>query len=174
MRFAPPPFEGQADPSAAKKWLGEMWKRFALLFCSEEQKVSLAAYMLQGEAHLWWLSMLQMQKLEDPPMVWAIFEKVFYENFFPKALRQKKQREFTLLKQGEMTVGQYASRFVELSRFALSLVVEEEMKANKFQWGLKPFIRSKVALFHERTYMGVLDYAMIVEREYDELTQARE
>lgn len=50
MRFAPP-FEGQADPSAAEKWLDEMWKRFALLFGSEEQKVSLATYILQRVVH---------------------------------------------------------------------------------------------------------------------------
>lgn len=60
-----------------------------------------------------------------------------------------------LLEQEEMTVGQYAFRFVELSRFTPSLVAEEEMKEDKFQWGLKPSIRSQVALFREKTYIAL-------------------
>lgn len=48
------------------------------------------------------------------------------------------------------------------------------MKVDKFQWGLKSSIHSRVASLCEMTYMGVLNCALIVEREYEQFTHARE
>lgn len=97
MRFAPPAFERHIDPAVVEEWLEEMKKRFTLVTFSEEQKVTLATYMLQGEAHLWWVSLRQKQGPKDPLMMWSLFEKLFYEKYFPNSMRQKKQREFVLL-----------------------------------------------------------------------------
>jgi hypothetical protein len=60
----------------------------------------------------------------------------FNKRFFPRAQRQLKAIEFQNLVQGAMTVEQYSTRFLELSRFAPNLVPNEESKAERFENGL--------------------------------------
>ena len=48
--------------------------------------------------------------------------------------------EFQLLKQGDMTVLQYVTKFERLSRYAPELVNTEEKKIIKFLEGLNPII----------------------------------
>ncbi|MQL79248.1 hypothetical protein Taro_011681 [Colocasia esculenta] len=45
-RMAPPSFKGDSQPLLAKSWLRKMEKIFRAIRCAEEDKVSLATYML--------------------------------------------------------------------------------------------------------------------------------
>lgn len=44
-----------------------------------------------------------------------------------------------------MTVEKYVAKYIELARFALYLIPNEESKTKKFQEGLQPRIREKVS-----------------------------
>ncbi|MQL71346.1 hypothetical protein Taro_003678, partial [Colocasia esculenta] len=46
-RMALPSFKGESQPLLAKSWLREVEKIFRAIRCAEEDKVSLATYMLQ-------------------------------------------------------------------------------------------------------------------------------
>ncbi|MQL75224.1 hypothetical protein Taro_007585, partial [Colocasia esculenta] len=46
-RMAPPPFKGESQPLLAESWMREVEKIFRAIRCVEEDKVSLATYMLQ-------------------------------------------------------------------------------------------------------------------------------
>ena len=46
-RMAPPSFKGESQPLVAESWLRETEKIFRAIRCSEEDKTSLATYMLQ-------------------------------------------------------------------------------------------------------------------------------
>ncbi|MQL87690.1 hypothetical protein Taro_020237, partial [Colocasia esculenta] len=46
-RMAPPSFKGESQPLLAKSWMREVEKIFWAIRCAEEDKVSLATYMLQ-------------------------------------------------------------------------------------------------------------------------------
>ncbi|MQL67801.1 hypothetical protein Taro_000077 [Colocasia esculenta] len=46
-RMAPPSFKGESQPLLAESWLREVEKIFQAIRCAEEDKVSLATYMLQ-------------------------------------------------------------------------------------------------------------------------------
>ncbi|MQL69133.1 hypothetical protein Taro_001381 [Colocasia esculenta] len=46
-RMAPPSFKGESQPLLAKSWMREIEKIFRANRCAEEDKVSLATYMLQ-------------------------------------------------------------------------------------------------------------------------------
>ena len=48
--------------------------------------------------------------------------------------------EFQLLKQGDMTILQYVTKFERLSRYAPELVDTEEKKVTKFLEGLNPVL----------------------------------
>lgn len=54
--------------------------------------------------------------------------------------------EFEHLIQGAMTMVEYESCFFELSRFSLSMLIEEGEKVRRFQQGFRPIIRNMMVL----------------------------
>ncbi|MQL92719.1 hypothetical protein Taro_025348 [Colocasia esculenta] len=52
-RMAPPSFKGESQPLLAESWMREIEKIFRAIRCAEEDKVSLATYMLQIGAYRW-------------------------------------------------------------------------------------------------------------------------
>ena len=50
-------------------------------------------------------------------MTWDVFNRVFLEKYFPKDIRNKKEMKFLELKQGNMTVAEYAAKFKELVKY---------------------------------------------------------
>ena len=56
-----------------------------------------------------------------------------------------KEREFLSLKQGNLRVMEYASRFNELSRFSPHQVSTEVRKMDHFEQGLRGDIKSMIA-----------------------------
>jgi hypothetical protein len=47
-----------------------------------------------------------------------------------------KKKKFLLLKQGNMTVSEYRDKFIQLSRYALEEVADDEQKQEQFMEGL--------------------------------------
>jgi hypothetical protein len=86
-----------------------------------------------------------------------MFQTEYNRRFFPRAQRQLRAIEFQNLVQGSMSVEQYSARFMELARFALNLILDEESKAESFKNGLTPRVKERV-LYHE-----IKDYARLVE-----------
>ena len=63
---------------------------------------------------------------------------MFFENYFPESMKNKMEIKFLELKQGNMSVEEYAAKFNELARFATHQVDTEARKARRFEQGLKP------------------------------------
>ncbi|XP_063942643.1 uncharacterized protein LOC135150309 [Daucus carota subsp. sativus] len=133
----PPEFKGSADPVAAQTWLKEMEKCFELVPASEEQKTKFASHYLKNEATYWWES------------------ELFLEKYFPRFLQDQMELNFLELKQGNMSVVEYENKFAELARFVPTYVETDRQKAKRFQQGLKPWIRSKLAILQLETYAAV-------------------
>lgn len=85
------------------------------------------------------------------------------------SVREAKEAEFISLIQGNRTILQYKAKFMELMRFTPHISENEERKARKFQKGLCPSIRTKMASVRLRTFVEVVDIAMMVEQECDEV-----
>jgi hypothetical protein len=141
----PPTFHGEPNPTAAETWLEEIKKVLkTLAITRDEDCIALATYQMQGEAQHWW-KMTEM--LHDvTTMTFENFETIFLDKYFPAPIKQAMIQEFMSLKQGSMTVTQYAAKFEELSRYAKTLVPTDEAKARKFEWGLGETRRSVMAL----------------------------
>ncbi|KAL5563228.1 hypothetical protein UlMin_032975 [Ulmus minor] len=95
---------------------------------------------------------------------WEIFKNEFFNQYFPKSVRQEKEREFSKLEQGNKTVAEYEASFAQPTKFAPNLVATEEIRAQCFKEGLRASIRQEVIPFELATYSGVVNKALLMER----------
>ena len=87
--------------------------------------------------------------------------------FFPASARHAKAREFLELKQGNMTVLEYVTKFTELARFGDDYVATDMAKGRIFEDGLKLSIRGKIVRFLLHDMDSMVRTAMAIERERD-------
>lgn len=76
----------------------------------------------------------------------GVFQVDLRKQYISKATKDQKAIEFYNLVQGNMTAAHYETKFVELSRYALHMVADDEKKAKKFQRGLAQYIYKKISL----------------------------
>ena len=117
---------------------GASQKYFEVLNCSETQKVVFATFMLGGKAEHWWRMEKRLLESQEP-LEWENFKDVFFKKYFPRSVHRQKESKFIRLRQGNMTVAEYETKFTQLSRFASDLTSTEERKAFRFLDGLSPF-----------------------------------
>ncbi|KAL8103494.1 hypothetical protein AgCh_027907 [Apium graveolens] len=82
-----------------------------------------------------------------------------------KAFELAEVKDDKKAQQEDMSVAEYEVKFSELSRFVPEYVNTETKKTKRFQQGLKPWIRSQVALLEIKNYAALVQKAMIVEGE---------
>lgn len=104
-------------------------------------------------------------------MTWNRFKEIIFETYFPERSKSQLEVQFLELKQGTMTVAEYAAKFNELSRFAPYQVSTDERKAKRFKQGLKPQLYSRVSLFQLKTFEAVMEKAVLVEGGDEVLTK---
>ncbi|XP_058223105.1 uncharacterized protein LOC131332820 [Rhododendron vialii] len=97
-------------------------------------------------------------------MTFAEFKTLFLDKYFPTPLRLAKEQEFLNLKHGTMMVTQYAAKFKELSRYAITSIPTEDKKARRFEWGLTTARKAVVAQAFT-TYVEVVKCALWLESE---------
>ncbi|MQM13023.1 hypothetical protein Taro_045945 [Colocasia esculenta] len=173
-RMAPPSFKGESQPLLAESWLREIEKIFRAIRCAEEDKVSLATYMLQERADVWWSSLLRT-RFEDGAVevAWDEFLRLFRAKFVPEHIQDKMEQKFLTLTQGSMTALEYKARFAELSKYAPHIVADERRKAKKFVMGLKPSLRSRLVAFDHHTLDEALRAVCRQEREMEQYLEEK-
>ncbi|KAG5566166.1 hypothetical protein RHGRI_001938 [Rhododendron griersonianum] len=133
--------------------------------CTNQQKVALAVYQLQGKAEHWW----EIIKPQNQGINWRQFLVLFKGKYLPQSIQDAKSTEFQQLRQrGFMTVTAYEAEFTNLAEYAPHIVADENKKARKFEDGLKYKIRKVVRPIRLPTYADVVDRALLVEQEIEE------
>jgi len=112
MRNHPPTFKGRYDPDGAQTWLKEVERIFRVMQCSEVQMVRFGTHMLAEEVDDWWVSTQPILENGGGAVTWAVFRREFLNRYFPEDVRGKKEIEFLELKQGDISVTEYAAKFV--------------------------------------------------------------
>nr|KYP75970.1 hypothetical protein KK1_020184 [Cajanus cajan] len=106
--------------------------------------------MLVGEAEYWWDSTRRLLEGGGIIITWEVFRAKIFEKYFPNDVRRAKEIEFMQLKQGNMSVGEYASKFEELRKYsAFFYHPDERMKCIKFEDGLRPELRKAVGILDQ-------------------------
>ncbi|XP_070046067.1 uncharacterized protein [Nicotiana tomentosiformis] len=90
---------------------------------------------------------------------------MFLREYVPQSLRDAWRTEFEQLRQGTMTLSEYAIRFNELARHAPSLVATVKERVRRFIEGLHPSIRTSMVreLEMDITYQQAVSIAGRVE-----------
>ncbi|KAL2334875.1 hypothetical protein Fmac_016088 [Flemingia macrophylla] len=109
-RNKPTQFNGEYGPEKAELWIREIEKIFYAMNCTDKQKITYSVFMLVGEAENWWDNTKRLLEGQGVMITWDIFRTKFLEKYFPNDVRREKEIEFMQLKQGNMTVGQYAAK----------------------------------------------------------------
>ena len=117
LKMRPRAFKGIKNPIEAEEWLVSLGKIFDFLGCSDVEKVSMATYMLQGQAEYWWGSTKVLLTAQHPVISWDAFSTAFRKQYVPLAAQQKLRMDFLSLVQGNMTVDEYESKFTMLMRY---------------------------------------------------------
>ncbi|XP_057982315.1 uncharacterized protein LOC131167528 [Malania oleifera] len=176
MRMNPPTFIIGPDLVAAENWVQEIEDTMVVLDCTDEQKVHCATFKMIGDAKRWWLSakLLEEQTLVKIALTWERFKELFFDRHFPLSIREEKIEEFTNLTQGNMTVGEYAAKFVELSRFAPFFIPNEVKKTRKFEKGMRHRIYELVVGFQVQNFSNLVEKALVLEKSIQSSTEPTE
>ncbi|KAG8369324.1 hypothetical protein BUALT_Bualt15G0139400 [Buddleja alternifolia] len=177
----PPPFKGTSDSQGIQDWISRLEKIFDAVECPEIEKVTCAAFIMEGEADRWWKLERERFIVNHELITWEKFVDCLYDRYFPQSIRDHKAVEFLELVQGSNTVGEYEAKFTELSRFAPQVISTENLKARKFVRGLRYKLRKQVTILRKQvtilrlpTFTEVLDRAFIAEKEVEEGRKFRE
>ncbi|XP_056166822.1 uncharacterized protein LOC130138004 [Syzygium oleosum] len=161
----PPKFDGKFDPLKADGWIRSIEEIFRAENVHGNQKVNFATRYLEGEAICWWQGTRPALGGTDVIISWKDFTEAFNAQFFPESFQAKMRSDFANVSQGSSSVMEYAARFNQLSRFEEGFVASEKRRAEHFQRGLRPDIRSILTPFVLTTYKDVLDRAIRVEQD---------
>ncbi|KAF7142831.1 hypothetical protein RHSIM_Rhsim05G0110500 [Rhododendron simsii] len=165
LKLKPPTFIGGMDAKIVKSWISALEKIFKVMRRTDQQKVALAVYQLQGKAEHWW----EIIEPQNQGINWRQFLALFKGKYLPQSIQDAKSKEFQQLRQrGFMTVTTYEAEFTNLAEYAPHMVADENKKARKFEDGLKYEIRKVVRPMRLPTYADVVDRALLVEQEIEE------
>ena len=145
--------------------MNEMEKKFKVVDCPDGEKTKLAAYMLQGQAEIWWASLSRTTFVDRVDIAWKEFLDAFQDKYFPMHIRDAKEREFMNLEQETRTVMDYEAKFSELGRYAPHIYCDERRRMMKFVDGLKGPIRRYVAIQDPTNFATALRIAHLAEQE---------
>jgi len=86
---------------------------FEIMDCPARFKVALATYQFEKEAVFWWETI--KPRGDEPPITWERLKGPMDAKHYPKDAKRVKEQEFLSLRQGNMSVMEYAAKFNELS-----------------------------------------------------------
>ncbi|XP_058758243.1 uncharacterized protein LOC131631466 [Vicia villosa] len=115
QREKPPTFKGKHDPDGALDWLKEIERIFRVMDCTPDQKVRYGTHMLEVEADDWWLETRPILEAAGEEITWDVLRREFLRKYYPESVRGKKEIEYLELKQGNMSITEYAAKFKELN-----------------------------------------------------------
>ncbi|XP_028547385.1 uncharacterized protein LOC114578401, partial [Dendrobium catenatum] len=165
----PPLFKGGVDARSAEDWIIRIEKVLKGMRCPDNRRVSLAIFLLEGEAERWWRGQ-QLEKFRgksEEQIMWEEFEQVFRDWYVPPSARQAMQENFINLKQGAKTVIQYEVEFTALSRYAPQLISTSKEKCYRFLKGLRDSLRQPLIPLRIKDLAELVESARLLENDIE-------
>jgi hypothetical protein len=119
-------FPHTVEPMDANDWLMSI-EKLQVVQCNNPEKVLRASHQLSGPAVDWWDAYVEAH--EEPESInWSELRAAFHAHHVPQGVITLKRKEFQDLKQGSMSMNEYATKFTQLSRYAPQEVDIDEKK----------------------------------------------
>ncbi|XP_070040155.1 uncharacterized protein [Nicotiana tomentosiformis] len=127
--------------------------------------ISFTTFQLRGATYQWWHAYELSNLDEAVSLTWTQFSDMYLREYVPQSLRDAWRAEFEQLRQGSMTVSEFAVHFSDLARHAPALVAIVRERVHRFNDGLHPSIRISMAkeLEMDISYQQVVSIARRLE-----------
>lgn len=88
-------FLGTADSNEAEEWIRATERIFMIMRCTDEEKLLLAGFSMNGEAQIWWESTERLYKAAERVITWEDFKREMTTRYIPRVLQDRKAMKFT-------------------------------------------------------------------------------
>ena len=75
-------YDGTGDPEAVYLWLDRVSEIYALIGCSDEQKVLFSGFLMAVRAKDWWEA---IKRRHPKRVTWDQFQQAFTDRFYPSS-----------------------------------------------------------------------------------------
>ncbi|XP_075479383.1 uncharacterized protein LOC142520264 [Primulina tabacum] len=159
----PPRFSGSEGAEKAELWISEIEELFDLIEYPSERQLRLAVHQLKDHAKMWWSTTLMTLDAHRIVPSWDIFKLKFKESYCPPSFYSSKASEFHNLKQGDISVAEYADTFYAMLRYAPHVAESQVAVVESFIEGLNDHLHSFVFAGKPLNYLETVKIAKRVE-----------
>jgi hypothetical protein len=143
-------------------WHKSVEKKLQVVQCNNHEKVLLASHQLSGPATDWWDAYVEAH--EEPESInWPEFRATFRAHHVPQRVIKLKKKEFQDLKHGSMSVNEYVTKFIQLSRYAPHEVDTDEKKQECFRNGLIDGLAYALEARDFENFQGIVNKALVLK-----------
>ncbi|KAK8923672.1 hypothetical protein KSP39_PZI019345 [Platanthera zijinensis] len=166
LSFHPPTFKGIGTPTDAEDWWARIQELLTAAEAPDEKKAEFAAFMLEGDAKLWWVSHSVRQFSGRTPSI-EEFGNAFLKKYIPASTRLALQRQFLYLVQRDKTMDEYVQEFTRLGRYAGTTMADDEERDNLFYHGLRENLRQPLISMKRAGFNELVEAARILESDME-------
>ncbi|XP_027060732.1 uncharacterized protein [Coffea arabica] len=163
QKFLPPKFLDGPDPDIAESRLERMLDIFAALGYPKERQIAFAVFQYEGTARAWWNVIRAKWDREQTPWTWVNFTREFNYKYLRPLVLERREDEFIRLRQGIMSVAEYATQFTKLFHFAPESVLTDQRRIRRFIQGLNVEFQEALAVAQLETYSQAIEKAQRIE-----------
>ena len=118
-------YDATDDLEAAYLWLDMVSEIYAVMGCSDEQKVLFSRFLIAARAKDWWEA---LKRRHLTGVTWDQFRQAFANRCYPRSYQDAKIEEFFRLEQRSLTETEYEQRLSELVKLVPMIQENEEHK----------------------------------------------
>ncbi|XP_049362573.1 uncharacterized protein LOC125827304 [Solanum verrucosum] len=144
VRMNPLEFYGSKVGEGPQEFIDEVSKMLDLVGVTPVKKVELASYQLKWVAQVQFNQWKKGRPVGIGPIEWEVFKSAFLDKLFPLEMRESLVLEFINLRQGDMSVKEYALSFTRFSRYVPILVSDPRLGMKKLEERLRERKRLRI------------------------------
>ncbi|XP_075474694.1 uncharacterized protein LOC142505544 [Primulina tabacum] len=159
----PPRSSGSEGAEKAELWISEIEELFDLIEYPLECRLRLAVHQLKDFAKMWWSTTFMTLDAQRIVLSWDIFKLKFKESYCPSSFYSCKASEFHNLKQGDMSVAEYADSFYAMLRYAPHVAASQIAVVESFIEELNDHLHPFVSTGKPLNYLEAVEIAKRAE-----------